>query len=99
MSKEGQKKTPFLLACLRLNGKLNPHPSLSLCLAGTRFHLQQTIHDESDTCHQGDHNTGNENDVNDFAVLMIDIPDFRISMDLIPQHDDLQKLEVDNLGS
>jgi hypothetical protein len=29
---------------------------------------------------------------------MIDIPDFRISMDLFPQHDDLQKLKVDNIG-
>jgi hypothetical protein len=34
---------------------------------------------------------------NDLVVLMADIPDFRVSMDLLPKHDDLQEPKVYNI--
>jgi hypothetical protein len=81
-----------------LTGKFNPHLSFSLFPLGVQIHLQQSVHEESNTCHQGDHNTSNENHVNDLVVLMLDIPGLRVSTDLLPKHDDLQEPKVIKLG-
>lgn len=81
-----------------MTGKFNPSLPESFFLHGMQIHLQQTVHDENDACHQGDHDTGNKNHVDDPVVLMVDIPDFRISTDLFPQHDDLQEPKVSNIG-
>jgi hypothetical protein len=93
-----QKNLPSLLGCLRLTGKFTPHFLKSLFFSAIQFHLQESVHEESDTCHQGNHNTSNKNNVDDLVVLMLDIPDFRVSTDLLPKHDDLQEPKVIKLG-
>ena len=65
-----------------------------------QFDLQQTEleQEENNTYHQGDHNTDNDNHVDDLVVLMLNIPDFRVSTDLFPKHDDLQEPKVHKIG-
>jgi hypothetical protein len=93
------KKSSLTAGVSPFDRKIQPTPpQISLLPYGLRFHLQQTEHDESDTCHQGDYDTDNKNDVNDGVVFMLDISGFRVSMDLFPQHDDLQELKVHNIG-